>query len=120
MSHERAQPKWLPWIAFALLALTSASGRAQNISFVGAGAQVAAETAGSITPAIPSGTVAGDFAVLIVAGRPTDTSQPAAPTGWTLRTSALMEVGANDLKIVTYYRVLAAGDANPEVTLPAA
>ena len=31
----------------------------------------------------------------------------------------LREVGANDLKVMTFYRVLAGGDANPVVTLPA-
>jgi MSHA biogenesis protein MshQ len=104
-----------------LLALTWVASQpafAESVSFVAAGAQTAG-TGSSITPVIPAGTVVGDFAILILAGRPTDTSNPAAPTGWTLRTSALQEAGANDLKIVTFYRVLAGGDANPAVTLPA-
>lgn len=93
-------------------------GSGGTISFVAAGTQTVG-TGASITPAIPAGTAAGDFAVLIVAGRPSDTSQPAAPTGWTLRSSSLREVGAVDLKVMTFYRVLAGGDANPTVSLPA-
>src|SRR5512137_1208690 len=110
------------WWALSALAITWAASLpafAESVSFVAAGAQTAG-TGNSITPAIPAGTVAGDLAILIVAGRPTDTSNPPAPTGWTLRTTALQEVGANDLKIVTFYRVLAGGDADPAVTLPAA
>ena len=57
---------------------------------------------------------------MVVAERPSDTSQPPAPPGWTLRSSALREVGARDLKIVTYYRVLAGSDANPTLTVPSA
>jgi hypothetical protein len=95
---------------------TGGSGGA--ITFVAAGAQTAG-TGASITPAIPAGTAAGDFAVLIVAGRPSDTSEPAAPAGWTLRSSSLREVGAADLKIMTFYRVLDGADANPTVSLPA-
>jgi hypothetical protein len=101
-------------------AFRAAASASNGISFVGAGAQVASETTGAtITPALPSGTVANDFAILIVAGRPTDTTEPATPSGWTLRSSSLREVGANDLKIMTFYRVLAGGDANPGVVLPA-
>ena len=47
-------------------------------------------------------------------------STTAAPAGWTLRTSVYEEVSSNDLKIVTFYRVLTGGDANPAVTVPAA
>ena len=97
---------------------TSAAGTIGTITFVAAGAQTVG-TGASITPVIPGGTAAGDFAVLIVAGRPSDTSEPAAPAGWTFRSSSLREVGAEDLKIMTFYRVLAGGDANPTVTLPA-
>lgn len=97
----------------------AADSAVSAVLFVGAGAQVARETAGSITPVIPTGTQASDFAVLIIAGRPADTSEPAAPAGWTLRSSSLREVGTNDLKIMTFYRVLTGGDANPSITLPA-
>jgi hypothetical protein len=90
-----------------------------GIAFVGAGSQVARETAGSITPTFPSGTQANDFAILIIAGRPTDTTEPGTPSGWTHRSTHLREVGANDLRITTYFRVLAGGDANPTITLPA-
>ncbi len=96
----------------------SASGTAAStISFVAAGTQVAG-TGASITPGIPGGTLANDFAVLIVAGRPTDTSEPTVPAGWTFRSSSLREVGANDLKLMTFYRVLQGGDTNPSITLP--
>ena len=90
-----------------------------QITFVGAGAQVVSESSGTITPALPAGTAAGDVAVLVVAGRPTDASQPTAPTGWTLRTSVFQNVSSSDLRIMTFYRVLAGGDANPAITLPA-
>jgi len=93
-------------------------GSGGTISFVAAGAQTVG-TGASITPVIPGGTAAGDFAVLIVAGRPSDTSAPSAPAGWTLRSSSLREVGAIDLRVMTFYRVLVGGDANPVVTLPA-
>jgi MSHA biogenesis protein MshQ len=89
-----------------------------QISFIGVGAQAASESSGSITPALPAGTAAGDLAVLVVAGRPGDASQPGAPAGWTLRSSVLQNAGGNDLRIMTFYRVLAAGDANPSVGLP--
>jgi hypothetical protein len=89
-----------------------------QISFVGAGAQLTRDSAGSITPAIPGGAQAGDFAVLVVAGRPDDNSQPSAPNGWTLRSSVLENVAASDLRVMTFYRRLSGGDANPVVTLP--
>ena len=96
----------------------SAIGGNGTIAFVAAGAQIAGIGA-TITPVIPGGTQAGDFAVLIIGGRPPGLTEPAAPAGWTLRSSSLREVGANDLKIMTFYRVLAGGDANPVVSLPA-
>ena len=80
---------------------------------------MASESSGTIAPALPAGTAAGDVAVLVVAGRPTDASQPTAPTGWTLRTSVFQNVSSSDLRIMTFYRVLAGGDANPAITLPA-
>src|SRR5688572_11912867 len=87
----------------------AASARAPIISFVGAGAQVAGIGA-SITPAIPA-FQAGDFAMLIVVGRPPDNTEPGAPAGWTLR-SSLRNTGPNpDLRMMTFYRVLQAGDA---------
>ena len=144
MSAPRVQPR--SWIAIALLAALmlaplaaqaqiafrnaasgsalgngfrgAASAPASTISFVGAGSQQVS-TGTSVTPSIPSGDEAGDLAVLIVAGRPSDTAEPAAPSGWTLRNSMLREVGSSDLKIMTFYRVLTGGDGNPTVTLPA-
>jgi hypothetical protein len=95
-----------------------AQGIDAQISFVGAGAQVTRDSAGSITPALPAGTAAGDFAVLVVAGRPDDNSQPAAPNGWTLRSSVLEGVSSSDLRVMTFYRRLSGGDASPVVTLP--
>ncbi len=105
-------------ILLGLVLMLTSTAHAQ-LAFVGVGAQTASETAGTISPALPAGTVAGDIAVLVVAGRPTDTSEPAAPSGWTQRTSVLRSVGANDLKIMTFYRLLAGGDTNPTLTLPA-
>ena len=75
-----------------------------QITFRAAGAQITG-TGASITPVIPAGVQAGDLAILIVAGRPTDTTQPAAPAGWALRSASLREAGANDLKVMTFYRV---------------
>lgn len=105
----------------AQIAFKSASSSgAMPITFVGASPQVASSVSGAtITPVIPAGTQAGDLAVLIVAGRPSDATNPATPAGWTLRSSRLREIGANDLKILTYYRVLTGGDPNPGVTVPA-
>ena len=96
----------------------SAPAQAQ-INFRAAGAQSAGKGA-SITPALPAGVQAGDFALLIIAGRPANTTQPAAPAGWTLRSVSAREAGARDLKIMTFYRVLSASNPNPTVNLPAA
>ena len=73
-----------PFNGFALAALCAltllgASPVRAQIAHVGVGAQVASDSAGSITPALPAGTAAGDLAVLFVAGRPSNTSEPAAP-----------------------------------------
>jgi MSHA biogenesis protein MshQ len=102
------------------LTLLGASPVCAQIAHVGVGAQVASESAGAITPALPAGTAAGDLAVLFVAGRPSNTSEPAAPAGWTLRASVFESVSSTNLKIMAFYRVLTGGDANPSVTLPAA
>ncbi len=100
-------------------AASSAIG-SRSVTLVGVGAQVASETAAAnLTPALPAGTQANDLAVLFVAGRPTDTAEPSTPSGWTLRSSILREVGANDLKVMTFYRVLAGGDSNPSIAVPA-
>ena len=80
MSTFRNRSRWFCAALCALAALASLPARAQ-ITFVGAGAQVARDTAGTITPVLPAGTAAGDFAVLVVVGRPTDTTQPAVPGG---------------------------------------
>lgn len=113
-----AAPGWaallgaLTWLAAAPIAA--------QITFIGVGDQDAAQ-GGSITPELPNGTAAGDLAVLIVAGRPSNSaSEPSAPAGWTLR-SSVFQPGpffANDLRVMTFYRVLAGGDADPTVTLP--
>ena len=110
-----------PWVVAglsALAALASAPASAQ-ITFVGAGGQVAAQS-GSISPPLPNGTAAGDLAVLVVAGLPGDLTVPAAPAGWTPRSSVMQNAGSNDIRIMTFYRVLVGGDADPSVTLPAA
>lgn len=105
--------------AITFRSAASSASTSTPITFVAAGAQVSGGAVASITPVIPAGTQAGDFAVLIVGGRPTDATNPGAPAGWTLRSSSLREVGVNDLNILTFYRVLAGGDANPVVSLPA-
>ncbi|HEY7647760.1 MAG TPA: hypothetical protein VID04_02050 [Methylomirabilota bacterium] len=100
-------------------AATSAANPA-TISFVGAGALVTSATSGaSLTPALPS-TQVDDLAIVFVAGRPSDTSEPTTPTGWTKRTASYLAIGgSNDLKIITYYKVLLGGDSNPSFTVPA-
>jgi hypothetical protein len=108
--------RFAPLLALAVLAMQPV--QAQSPSFVAAGAQVVG-TGASITPTIPAGTAAGDFAVLIIVGRPDDTSVPSAPSGWTLRTSVLRNVSSNDLHLITFYRLLTGGDANPVLALPA-
>jgi hypothetical protein len=100
-----------------LVLLVALPAHAQ-ITFVGAGAQVVRDTAGTINPAIPGPTVAGDFAVLVIAGKPSDLSEPAAPAGWTLRSSVWRKVSSTDLRIMTFYRALTGGDVNPVMTLP--
>ncbi len=117
--HTRGNGYRRSWHFLLLgLALLLAAPLHAQITFVGAGAQVVSSSSGTITPALPVGTAPGDVAVLIVAGRPSDTSEPAAPSGWTLRTSVFQNVSSTDLKIMTFYRVLTGGDTNPVITLP--
>ena len=99
----------------------SSSGNPKTISFVAAGAQVVSTTnGGSLTPAIPAGTQADDLALVFVAGRPTDTTEPATPAGWNKRTpTSLRAAGANDLKVIVFWKVLVGGDTNPSFTVPA-
>ena len=114
--RRRASAAWLG----ALLAppgLLVAAPAAAQITFVGAGNQIVA-TSGAITPELPSGAAAGDLAVLVVAGRPSDTTLPTAPAGWTPRSSAIQNAGSNDVRIMTFYRILAGGDADPSIALP--
>ena len=99
----------------------ASAGNPETISFVGAGAMVVSTTSGgSLTPALPGSTQVDDVALAFVVGRPTDTSEPAAPAGWTKRTpTSLREAGANDLKLIVFYKVLLGGDTNPSFTVPA-
>ena len=69
-------------LAGVLLSLVFLAPAQAQINFRAAGAQSAGKGA-SITPALPAGVQAGDLALLIIAGRPTNTTQPAAPAGWT-------------------------------------
>jgi MSHA biogenesis protein MshQ len=117
--NESAAATWhrLVGLLICVAAAFAALPAAAQITFVGAGDQEVA-TSGSISPELPGAAAAGDFAVLIVAGRPTGATLPSAPAGWTQRTTVLREVGANDLRLVTFYRVLAAGDADPSVAVP--
>jgi hypothetical protein len=91
---------------------------------VGVGAQVAGSTNGAtLSPAFPGGysVVPDDFMLVVVSGN-TDTpgANPTTPTGLTLRTAVEHEVGARDLRTVTYYRILQAGDSAPQFTIPTA
>jgi RHS repeat-associated protein len=108
-----------PMVTLVLALCAAALPVQAQIEFRAAGPQ-SSGTGASITAAIPAGVQSGDLAVLIIAGRPTNATQPSAPTGWTLRSSSLREVGANDLKIMTFYRVLGASNPNPVVSLPSA
>jgi hypothetical protein len=88
---------------------------------VGQGAQAVSITdGGSVTAAFPAGysAVTDDFAIVLLAGRPTGTVEPGTPAGWTKDSTRLREVGANDLRISLYYRKLVAGDAAPAFTVP--
>ncbi len=91
----------------------------EEIVFVAAGAQVAANGAGSsVTPILPT-FQAGDFAMVFLAGRPTDnTTDPAAPTGWTKRTGSYVAISGDDVKIITYFKFLVTGEPNPVFSLP--
>lgn len=90
-----------------------------------AGGQTAQAVAGGSTVncQAPAGYTAvfDDFAIIYVVGRPTDTSNPTTPAGWTLRSAVSIEVGANDLRIVTFWRRLDGTETFPiGVTYPAA
>jgi hypothetical protein len=99
--------------------ITFRNASSSAITFVAASTMVASTTSGgSLTPGIPAAAEAGDLAIVFVAGRPTGTTEPGTPSGWTKRSSSLQEVGSNDLKIITYYRVLTGSEGNPSFTVP--
>lgn len=113
----------VPFTGANLTDIKLGSAAAGNvISFVGAGAQAVGTTsAATVACAYPTSYTAttNDLGILFVAGLPTDTTDVAAPSGWTARSSSLREVGTNDLKIQTMYRVIQSGDSAPTVTIPA-
>jgi hypothetical protein len=98
----------------------ASSANPRTISFVAASALVVSNTSGAtLTPTLPGGTQVDDLAIVFVAGRPSDTSEPNTPTGWTRRNASFLAIGgANDLRIITYYRVLQGGDTSPSFTVP--
>jgi outer membrane protein assembly factor BamB len=78
-----------------------------------------ATTGASVTPAIPGSTQAGDLALLVVIGRSSNGTEPAAPTntpGWVRRGASYRDAG--DIMIVIFYKILAGGDVAPTVVLP--
>jgi MSHA biogenesis protein MshQ len=107
--------RFLAWLLAAAASLPGATAHGQTASFVGASPQVVA-TNGNVAPTIPAGAAAGDLAVLIVVGRPNNSNTPTTPAGWTLRSSAYLT--SPSVRILTFYRVLTGGDANPVVDLP--
>lgn len=92
------------------------------ISRIGAGAQGASQTSGgSVACAYPSAytAVEKDLALIVVGGWSSDLTDPSAPSGYTLRSSEQREIGAFDLRLVTYWKKLTAGEAAPSFTVPA-
>ena len=95
---------------------------ATGIFVVGVGAQAIQTANGnSVACAYPAGytAVANDVGVVVMVGRPTDTSDIAAPTDYTQIGTSLREVGANDLRIQTFRKLLTASEAAPTVTVTA-
>jgi hypothetical protein len=93
-----------------------------TIARVGVGAMAVSITAsGNLTADYPAGysAIDGHVALVWLSGRPTGTSEPATPAGYTKRNTFLREIGANDLRGSLYYRRLVAGDAAPVFQLPA-
>ena len=82
------------------------------ISFVGAGAGVAANNA-TVTPALPSGIQAGDL-LLCLAYTRSSTGSLSGPSGWSTLTSGNNATGG---KFALYYKKAAGGDANPSVAV---
>ena len=87
---------------------------------IGVGAQVVS-TSTTITPTWPGGYTAtnGDYSILYVGSRPTDTTQIATPSGFTLLGTALSEAGANDLRLSAYGKAVLSTDTWAAIAIPA-
>lgn len=86
---------------------------------IGVGPQ-SAVTTGDATPAYPAGytAVAGDVAIIVCSGRPSDTSEISTPSGYSVLATALREVGTNDLRLQAFYKVLTTSESMPAITTP--
>lgn len=63
-----------------------------------------------VTPAIPTGTLAGDLMILVQYVRQSSTTIPTAPAGWTLRYD---NAGGSRKRLFVWSRVYVPGDAAP-------
>lgn len=82
-----------------------------------------AGSGGTISNRLPPGYrgVANDLHIAVFAGQPNDTTEPDTPAGFTKRGSVLREVGAYDLRLVVFWRILAGGEtANTTITFSSA
>lgn len=64
----------------------------------------------NVTPAIPTGTLAGDLMILVQYVRQSSTTIPTAPAGWTLRYD---NAGGSRKRLFVWSRVYVPGDAAP-------
>jgi len=63
--------------------------------------------------------LADDYAIIALSGRPTDTTVPATPSGFTLLGSVFNEHGAVDVGLAVWGKRLGAGEALPPISVPA-
>lgn len=86
------------------------------INFVAAAAQSSAATSGSLSPAIPTGLITGDFILAQMSGRRSGFGQPSftAPGGWT--TVSTTGDSSQGFGVAVYYRWYDASDVSYSFT----
>lgn len=97
---------------------------AAAIEFVGVGAQDAQNTSTTITAAWPAGytAVAGDVAILVLAGSHNNTTSFAPDVSgisYTQIATAFTNIGSFDAQCTAYSKVLTTAEAAPALTVPA-
>lgn len=78
-------------------------------------------TGATVQPTYPAGytAVADDYVIILASGRPTGTTAVSTPGSYSLLASVLQEVGANDLRLQAFGKVLTTSEALPSISLPA-